>query len=605
MRGCGRKFCFVLAWVLLLCSPLSADSLRYTVIFKGLETGELLLRLQEVSELVHLKDKHPRSTTALHRRIEHDIPELVKVLHAYGYYDGRIHPNIEEWGERLLITLTVRTGIRYTIQEFEVVPHHSPEPWEIDPEVLLIDPDYPFDRITTKDTGITLGSPAVAKDVLNSHDAVTDFFARHGFPLARIVDDDIIVDEARKTMSVTLHVDSGPLAYFGKTEFEGLNKVRPKVVEQKIIWEEGELYAPEKVQKTKRLLENSGLFVITHVEHAKEIIDDHLLPMTISVSERKSRSVAAGVSWSTHQNFGVGASWENRNFRNLGQTLRFSVDLTEFRQVGLASYRKPHFMRPTVTLVVTAAAEHEDTVGFQEQTYSLTARLEKKIKESILMSVGNRIEYERATETDNSTRYTLYNVPFFIRWNTTNNLFNPTDGETLDYNMDPFVDIAGNDVAFLINQIEGTIYRSLSKAGGVVFAGRLLLGSIVGASRFDVPPPKRFYEGSERSMRGYSYRSVGPFNATADPIGGRSVMVASAEFRLRFTEYFGIVGFFELGNVFPDIFPRFNRKYLKSIGGGLRYFTPVGPVRVDVGFPLDRRPVDSNLEIYLSIGQAF
>ncbi len=115
----------------------------------------------------------------------------------------------------------------------------------------------------------------------------------------------------------------------------------------------------------------------------------------------------------------------------------------------------------------------------------------------------------------------------------------------------------------------------------------------------------RFYAGSERYLRGYKYYTVSPLDGTT-PIGGRSIFVAGIEPRLRLTTRIDWVVFFEIGNVYSTVLPAATQKLLKSVGTGFRYRTPVGPLRFDIAFPLDRRPgIDSAFQIYFSVGHGF
>jgi len=121
----------------------------------------------------------------------------------------------------------------------------------------------------------------------------------------------------------------------------------------------------------------------------------------------------------------------------------------------------------------------------------------------------------------------------------------------------------------------------------------------------DVPADERFYAGGGGSIRGYSYQSVGPLSG-GDPVGGRSLLELSTELRLRLGERFGFVGFLDGGSAFGAAFPDFDEELLWGTGLGFRYFTAVGPLRLDFAVPLDRRHgIDDAFQVYISLGQAF
>ena len=106
-------------------------------------------------------------------------------------------------------------------------------------------------------------------------------------------------------------------------------------------------------------------------------------------------------------------------------------------------------------------------------------------------------------------------------------------------------------------------------------------------------------------MRGYEFQSVGPLDEDDDPLGGRSVIEVGAEVRLRVTEEIGVVPFIEGGIVGESPWPDFEERFLWAAGLGLRYFTAIGPLRLDVAVPINGRDSDDSFQFYVSLGQAF
>jgi translocation and assembly module TamA len=138
----------------------------------------------------------------------------------------------------------------------------------------------------------------------------------------------------------------------------------------------------------------------------------------------------------------------------------------------------------------------------------------------------------------------------------------------------------------------------------VVLASFGALGSIVGASRAALPADKRLYAGGAGSVRGYGYQLAGPLDAVNKPLGGASSLELGAELRYRFTETMGIAPFIEGGNVYPTSLPN-SGKLFYGAGIGFRYYTAIGPVRLDIATPFTHRSADSPIQFYISVGQAF
>jgi translocation and assembly module TamA len=199
----------------------------------------------------------------------------------------------------------------------------------------------------------------------------------------------------------------------------------------------------------------------------------------------------------------------------------------------------------------------------------------------------------------------------------------------------PFVSVLGTSVEMLAMRATESFYVPLTATHREIWATRMSLGSIVGPSRSAIPADKRFYAGGGDSVRGYKYQFVGDLvnvqqpvciptpTATCDadttcdpskencevphwkPKGGRSLLQVGTELRWKITDHFGLVPFVEGAGVYQANFPDFSQDFEWAAGLGMRYFTVAGPIRLDLGFPLNPRQADSVFEIYISLGQAF
>jgi translocation and assembly module TamA len=131
------------------------------------------------------------------------------------------------------------------------------------------------------------------------------------------------------------------------------------------------------------------------------------------------------------------------------------------------------------------------------------------------------------------------------------------------------------------------------------------VGSITGAPRDSIPANRRFYAGGGGSIRGIPFQTASPLDEDDDPIGGRSLLETAVELRYNITETIGVVAFVDAGRAFEASYPDFSEPLIVGAGLGARYFTPIGPLRVDIAVPVDRRDVDDVLQVYVSLGQAF
>jgi len=190
------------------------------------------------------------------------------------------------------------------------------------------------------------------------------------------------------------------------------------------------------------------------------------------------------------------------------------------------------------------------------------------------------------------------------QYNTSDSLLNPTHGTVLRGRIDNSTTALISDFSFVKLVLEARHYLPLSQR--LLLATRLKLGGIepYGAST-EVPFNVRFFAGGPGSVRGFELNRLGPVNSEGDPIGGMSLIEGSAELRFPLFGDFGAVLFVDFGNVFSSSFTYRFGDLRYAVGPGLRYNTPVGPLRLDVGIIVDRRPGENFGHIEFSIGQAF
>jgi translocation and assembly module TamA len=188
---------------------------------------------------------------------------------------------------------------------------------------------------------------------------------------------------------------------------------------------------------------------------------------------------------------------------------------------------------------------------------------------------------------------------------------NATSGSTLVFKTIPSINVSHGNPFYLYNSVTYMNYFPLvgGKPGKefLVLAQQIMVDSIICSELNAVPVPKRVLGGSDQDLRGYRYHSVSPLHHRHKPIGGRSGIFYTFETRFRLSKTIGLVPFFDLGNVYLTPLPKVHGKWFKSVGLGFRYFSFLGPLRLDVAFPLDRRKKveDPLYRILFSIGQTF
>lgn len=603
-------FCVVL---FSLCfSPLDAS---YEVKIEGVECEEMQKLILSVSELEKLKESSPPTSIGLKRRAEGDLTTIIQALHSQGHYDAKVDFSIEN--DRSLVAIKVQPGPVYPFAQFNI---RYLQNGEEAPNDSLSCP------ITLEDLKIEIGAPALPESILSAEDTLLDQLNLEGYAFATIEKREVFADQRTKTIIVSIVVELGPLSRFGPVEIKGLERVHENFFFKKFRWEEGELYDPKKIEKTQEALELSGLFRSVNITLADQPVEGNLIPIEISVIEGKQRTIGFGIGFTTQLGPGITAEWEDRNIRGEGERLSVRTDLWVDLQNASITYLIPDFARQDQNLVWLLDYHHERNKSFIETALSLSAIIERKLTERLRFSYGGMYKILHSQRSTRNGTFDLVKAPLQLRWSNADSLLDPTQGSILQLKVTPSVQIFNPQFTYCINTLTASHYQSLTTNKRFIFASKLMLGSIIGASKHDIPPPERFYAGSENTLRGYHYMTVSPLEKHYDkPLGGRSLFIYSLELRSRFGEDFGLVLFYDIGNVYKYAYPEFNKGLLQSTGFGLRYYTPIGPLRLDFAFPLNKRYIekfesnpydysrvrthkhyiDKGLEVYFSIGQSF
>lgn len=562
-----------LAFFLLLCSALSADG--YTVTF---ECEDKLLKKAFAlhSQTLLLKDK--TTPSALRRRAQNDKERFEELAQYYGYYSAKISFLID--GSQVIFRCNL--GPKYLLESCRIIG---------------IDPP--------KELKLKIGQPISTQGIIDAENSLLWQLKKAGYALSAITDRQCIANTELHTLAVTLHVEPGPLVHFGPSTIVGTETVLPETINKYITWKEGDLYTPTDIEKTQNHLQNTGLFSSVIISEQLADIKNNLLPITINLQESKHRSIGAGVAYTTAYGPGVKAQWENKNLRGLGDKLTFRTEIWQKYQTVLLSMTRPHFHGSDQDLIYVAEYDKLRNIAFDSRSYNLSAIVQKRVSAHTEAMTGIRLEWLHSHNFEGSNFYRLLKLPMQLKWSSANNLLDPTKGQTYNIKLTPSTNFMKSSFFYVIHTSTLSGYHSLFN-NRLTLAAKVVFANIMGAPRNTIPPPDRFYGGSENVMRGFRAYTISPLHDKRIPIGGRSMLAGSLELRLRTAGDLGYVCFYDVGNVYKRNVPELNIHQYHSVGIGLRYATPIGPLRFDVAVPINRRHnIDPSFQIYFSIGQSF
>jgi translocation and assembly module TamA len=586
-------FVVFLCFALVIPLMVFADSpLSYKVSIEGTRSQELKSLIEAASQTVSLRETPPASLALLQRRMTRDIPLLSKALRSQGFYGAHVTWLIKEDTKPIQAVFRIELGQAYLLKSVDIhissggdsIEKRPPEPSQI---------------------GLVLGEPAQSKYILDAEKQISRWFGKHGFPFPNIAKPKVIVDHAEQTVSVEFQVEPGPCARFGPTEIRGLESVDEAYLRGKIPWKEGDPFNLDLFEETRRNLRSTGLFAFVQLNTGETIDPEGRLSILIRVKERKHRTIKGGISYKTDEGPGARLSWEHRNLRHRGELLAVEGMVSDIAYAAEGKFLKPEFLRPdqSVILNVRLAEDHPD--AFISKSLKVTGQIERMLSTEMAVSAGLGLKWQKVDQLGEAERFALGSLPVTLDWDTTHDPLDPRRGGRLEFQVTPYRDFSGADLNFVQAYMHYSRYIQLSRKPHLVFAIRGTLGAMGGAERDEIPADIRFYAGGGGSIRGYAYQSVGPLRENR-PIGGRSLAGLSSELRMKVTNTMGFVAFVDGGNAFEAGFPDFEESFRWGGGLGLRYLTGVGPLRLDIGIPLNKREgIDDSFQIYVSLGQAF
>lgn len=573
-------------------APHAETTLSYDVAIEGVDDRQLLSQMKDLSDTFSLRNKPPPSLALLVKRADGDKALFIRFLRAQGYYDAAVTVEVNEKTTPVRVVFRIDRGPSFVIASVDLRASHE----ESLPPVKMPKPE---------EIGLRLREPFKTEKVLEAQAKLLRDLKTQGYPFPKVTDRRIVVDHATDSVSITFSIDSGPFAEFGPLRIKGLESVHEKTVRAMVSWKKGAAFDLRLLDKTQNKLRASGLFSLVRVEPAREPDEQGQVPVTLTLKERKHRSVRAGLSYQTDEGLGATASWENRNLLGGAEKLGFTATYSDLTLSGEGGFIKPFFLRPDQTLRLWTKIAKDTPDPYTSKYIESGLVLTRDITESLRAGAGIRFKTSEVTQLEVTNDYNYFSFPVTLQYDTSNDPLDPVRGNRLGLELAPYSDLFGSAPSFVKSTGRFTHYFHLLQKPSLVFAGSLTAGSIVGAEAKDIPADERFYAGGGGSIRGYPYKTVAPL-VDGVPVGGRSLVTCSLELRLKLTERFGVVGFLDGGNVFEATYPDFSEPFLWGTGAGLRYYSPIGPYRLDISFPLDRRPeIDNSFQIYVSIGQAF
>jgi outer membrane protein insertion porin family/translocation and assembly module TamA len=556
------------------------------------------------------------------QRLEADL-KRVKALYAdHGYPDARVTdvkvvPNKAQTA--VDITLSVEEGQPIVVQAvhfngFDVVPES---------ELADIRDHMPLD----------VGKPRVRQAVVTTHETALNALRDHGYPYATVkTAEDDGTDGHQATLTFT--ADPGPLAHFGPIEVAGNQSVGDNVIRRELTFKPGDLYRRSKVQESQRRLYGMDLFQFVNVQVLDRQAKNPEVKTRVTVAENKHQRVNFGVGYGTEEKARVDAEYHDLNFLGGARSAGVHGRWSSLDRGLRLTFNQPYIFHPHFSLAGEGQQWYTSTPAYRSVVTGAKATLTHRSGIHNSWGVSFNTEYDSSRiSSDVLNDLTLRNdlialgldpttgrqegqlnaLAFDLQRITADNLLNAQKGYQLAFHAEEAGTVLGGTFKYVSVSVDGRHYWPIGQS--LVWANRLQLGTIDPRNGVDanVPFSKKYFLGGATSVRGWGRYEVSPLSGSGLPIGGDSLAAATSELRFSLTGKLGAVAFLDAGNVWADPWAIRVNDLRYAIGPGLRYQTPIGPVRLDFGYQLNPipgllvngEPQSRRWRIHFSIGQAF
>ncbi len=591
---------------LALCLPTGPgqafDTLRFDVT-EGADQG-LRDSLEAVSTLSSLEAKDARPAEDVLAAAQGDYTRLVEALYAQGHYaptvrialDGREAALIEPFSPPATIrdvVVTVDPGPAFRFGTAQIAP---------------LAPDTP------STDGFAPDAPALATVVRAAAQEAVEGWRLAGHAKAEITGQQIAARHEEARLDVSVAVDPGPKLTFGEVTVASDSAVKAPRIRQVAGIPRGETYSPQDLDKAAARLRAAGPFRSVTLTEAEAPNPDGSLDVEISVTDRPPRRFGFGAELTSDEGGTISSYWLHRNL--FGGAERFRVD-GKVRQLGGASVEpdytlslrieKPAVYGPDTLFYATAELSYEDEPDYLSETAGFGIGVNREFSDELTGDLGITLSRSRVTDLylpGNPVReLDVLSFPMALTWDTRDVALDATKGRYIEIGLKPFSLLSGQGGGGARLDLDLRSYRGFGEDNRVVLAGRVQFGALSGLDAAEAPPDDLYYSGGGGTVRGQPFESLdADYNGTA--LGGRSFLGLSGEVRVDVTGNIGVVGFADAGYIGGESFYDGSGDWHAGAGFGLRYDTPVGPLRVDVAGPLTEN-TGNGAQLYIGIGQAF
>jgi len=442
----------------------------------------------------------------------------------------------------------------------------------------------------------------------------TQVMENHGFPWAE-VDIQADIDSVAKQASVDIILKPGPLSYFNEFTFEGVETVPDRIVAREMVINKGRIYDSRRVQESQRQIFGHHLFRFATIT-IPEQEEDSTLDLRVRIRENPPRTIQASVGFGSEEYLRGQVNWQSRNISGTGHRLSFNARGSFIEQRLGADYLIPYVFNTRSSYVTSPYGQRRLEPAFELLRVGITNSLIYQIKRAQTATVS----YEFSLNEEISRRQEVSLPDTVLGYNVSSLLFSGYYSQRVTRDpegwvIQPSAEFSGTfgESTFTFQKLTLDVRHYLPLSRSTKLASRIHTGALFYTQQDSLPANIRFFTGGTNSVRGWSRQELGPKRPSFNdgefdgyvPTGGQAMFTFNIEVRQQLNflfNGFGMGVFLDGGQIWREIDRIDERPIQFGTGGGLRYQSPIGPVRIDVGYKVN--PTEDDLGIFGDMGSS-
>jgi translocation and assembly module TamA len=548
------------------------------VLLNGVE-GSLKDEVLTAITLERQKNHERMTENRIRILFEHAHTEIMEILQANGYYRAMISSSLEEGRTPWTATYNIELNEPLLISEIHI--EISGEGKD-DPAFIELINSYP----------VTTGSQLNHGAYESGKKEIQKLAFGRGYFDGKWEQHSINIDLEKYTAVIFIKYDTGVRYTFGEIDIPE-TELSPEIIQRYINFKPGDPYDSGLLVQLQKRLRDSSYFRDIDVSPRLTALEGRSVPVSISLQPRPRNAYNLGIGYGTDTGPRLTAGWESRYFNTHGHRINADLKIAPVLSSMSSAYLIPFFRQTESELGILASLAREDTdtslsnifkTGLQHRTtrwgWNETVRLTYQFED---FEVGGESNTNHLLIPGIGYQKAEYDSPVYTR-----------EGFRLGFDLRGAGEGFISDISFIQAHIQGKYITSLGERSRIITRGEI---GATATSDFDnLPASLRFFAGGDNSIRGFDFKSLGPVNDTGEVVGGRYLVVGSAEYEYRVFDKWSIAAFTDFGNAYnhePE-------KIEYSAGAGVRWQSPVGLIRVDLAAGISQD--DTPLRVHISIG---